>query len=98
MIHRSSMVSRGSMVDRGSMVSRGSMDNRSSMVSRSSVDNRGSMINWCSMDHGGSMIDRSMDSVGSNWNNSGMSNRYRPVSTNGWLDLRQTLRVVYLRD
>ena len=59
------------------------------------------MVDWCSMDNRGSMVDRSMysvDSMGSNWNNSGMSNRNRPVSTNSWLDLRQTIRVVYLSD
>jgi hypothetical protein len=93
------MVSCGSM-DNWSMVSWGSVDNWS-MVDWSSVDNGGGMVYWCSMDNRSSMVDRSMDSMdsmGSNWNNSGMSNRHRSVSTNCGLDLRQTLRVVYLSD
>merc|ERR1719431_2065274 len=77
-----------SMVSRGNLDNRGSMNNRSS-ISRSSVDNRGRMYNR-SMN--------SVDSVSSNRDNSSMSNSNRLVSTNSWLDLSKTLRVVYLRD
>jgi len=82
------MVSRGSMVDNRGMVSWGSMDNRGvvnnwGMVGRGSVvDNRG-VISRGSVDKRGSMV-------------SSTSNR--SVSTKCWLDLRKSLRVVYLRD
>merc|ERR1712038_2172057 len=81
------MVSWGSMDNRGmvdnwGMVSWGSMDNRGGMVSWGSVDNRGVVDNWGTVSRG------SMVSSTSN----------RSVSTIGWLHLRETLRVVYLRD
>merc|ERR1711892_1333116 len=100
----SSMVGRGSMSNNWSMISRGSMDNWSSMISWSG------MISWSSMDNWSSMISWGMDSMdtmdgmntmnsmSSNRDNSSMSNSNRLVSTEGGLDLRKTLRVVYLRD
>merc|ERR1712106_475922 len=81
-----------------SMVGRGSMSNNWSMISRSS------MISWgnASMDTMDSMntMDcmHTMNSMSSNRDNSSMSNSNRLVSTEGRLDLRKTLRVVYLRD
>merc|ERR1711887_310755 len=71
------------------------------MVSRSSMDygdNRGSMDNWGSMNKGSTVHKRSMNSMSSNRNDGSMSNSNRPVSTNGWLDLRKTLSIVYLRN
>merc|ERR1712123_555775 len=100
----SSMVGRGSMSNNGSMISRGSMDHWRSMISWSSMDNWSSMISWGmdSMDTMDSMntMDcmHTMNSMSSNWDNSSMSNSNRLVSTEGRLDLRKTLRVVYLRD
>merc|ERR1711983_737165 len=63
-----------------------------------SVDKGGSMD---SMNNRGSMDKGSTNSmsntVSSNGNDSSMSNSNRPVSTNGRLDLRETLSIVYLR-
>jgi len=61
------------------------------MISWGGMDNWG-MISWGSMDNWGSMVSRSMNGMmSSNWNNSGMSNRDRSVSTEGRLDLRKAL-------
>jgi len=74
------------VVDSRDMISRGSMDNRGGMISRGMVDNRG-MVSRSSMD---SMVNNRGSVVSST------SNRF--VSTKCWLDLRKSLRVVYLRD
>merc|ERR1719435_276608 len=80
----------------GGMVGRGSMDYWGSM------DNRGSMDNGGSMNEGSTVHKRSMNSMSntmsSNRNDGSMSNSNRPVSTNGRLDLRKTLSIVYLRN
>merc|ERR1711887_240312 len=91
------------------MVGRGSMDYWGSMDNRGSMDKGGSMDNWSSMDgmhNGGSMNEGSTvhkgsmnsmsDTMSSNRNDGSMSNSNRPVSTNGRLDLRKTLSIVYL--
>merc|ERR1711983_659686 len=76
----------------------GSVNNGGSMDNRGMVDNGGSMD---SMNNRGSMDKGSTNSmsntVSSNGNDSSMSNSNRPVSTNGRLDLRETLSIVYLR-
>merc|ERR1712106_975309 len=87
-------VSNGSSMYKGS-----SMDNRG-IICRSGMDNRG-MICRSDMDNGGSMVYRgmdSMDSVGSYWNDSSMSNSNGLVSTNGRLNLGETLRIINLSD
>ena len=68
-----------------------SMNNWSSMNNRGSVNNGGSMNNWCCMNKRGSMNDWSMDSMGSDRNNSCMSDSNWPSSTESWLDFRKTL-------
>jgi len=90
MVSRSSVDNRG-VVDNWGMISWGSMVDNWGMVSWGSVDNRGSMVNWGVISRG-SM--NGMDKRGGMV--SSMSNR--SVSTEGWLHLRETLRVVYLRD
>ena len=56
------------------------------------------MDNWGSMNKGSTVHKRSMNSMSSNRNDGSMSNSNRPVSTNGRLDLRKTLSIVYLRN
>merc|ERR1719435_346231 len=72
------------------------------MVGRGSMDYWGSMDNRGSMDKGSTVHKRSMnsmsDTMSSNRNDGSMSNSNRPVSTNGRLDLRKTLSIVYLRN
>jgi len=86
------MVSRGSMdnrgvVNNGGMVGRGSVVDNGGMVSWGSMDNRSSMVGWGSVDDRSSMVYRgSMISSTSN----------RSVSTECWLNLRETLSIVYL--
>merc|ERR1719320_2006153 len=72
----------GGVVNNGGMVGRGSVVDNGGMVSRGSVDNRG-VISRGSVDKTGSMV-------------SSTSNR--SVSTECWLNLRETLSIVYLRD
>merc|ERR1711892_1565640 len=100
----SSMISWGGMDNWSSMVSRSSMISWSGMISWSSMDNWSSIISWGmdSMDtmDGMNTMDcmNTMNSMSSHRDNSSMSNSNKLVSTEGGLDLRQTLRVVYLRD
>ena len=111
MVGGSSMDNRGmvsgSSVDNRGMISWSSMDNTGSMVSwgvdnggvvsRGGMENRG-MVSWGSMNNRG-MVDRGMIGRGSMISsNSSMSNSNRSVSTVCWLNLMQTLGVVYLRD
>merc|ERR1712186_134810 len=101
-LHHRGMVGRGSVHHRG-MISWGSMDNRGMVDNWSSMDsmnNWGSMNKWSMMDNRSmdGMVDSMVDTMVSNRDDGGMSNSNRPVSTNGRLDLRKTLGIVYLRD
>jgi len=102
MVSRSSVDNRG-MVDNWGVVSWGSMVDNRGMVSWGSVDNRGSMVDnwgmvsWGSMDNRGVISRRSMNSMDKRGCMVSSTNN-RSVSTKCWLHLRETLRVVYLRD
>merc|ERR1719412_387056 len=104
-----SMVDNRGMMDNWGMVSRGSMDNGGmvdsrGMISRGSMDNRGGMISRGMVDNGGMVDNRgmvsrsSMDSMVNNRGSMVSSTSNRSVSTKCWLNLRKSLRVVYLRD
>jgi len=95
MVSRSSMDNRG-VVDNWGMVSRGSVVDNRGVVSWGSMDNRGGMISWSMVDNRGMISRGSMDSMDRCGMVSPTSNR--SVSTVCWLHLRETLRVVYLRD
>ena len=71
------------VVDNWGMVDNGGMISWGSMVNWSSMDNRG-MISRGVMDNRGGMVSSKM----SDWS----------VSTVCWLDLRKSLRVIYLMD
>merc|ERR1711892_51810 len=80
-----SVVGRGG-VDNGGVISWGVVDNRG-RISRGMMDNwgmvdNGGMISWGRMDNRGGMVSSKM----SDWS----------VSTVCWLDLRKSLRVIYL--
>merc|ERR1719435_249333 len=78
------------------MDNRGVVDNWG-MVSRSSVVNSGGVISWGMVDNRGVISRGSVDSMDKRGGMvSPTSNR--SVSTVCWLHLRETLRVVYLRD
>merc|ERR1719250_11733 len=81
---------------RGSMDNWGSVDNGGMVDNGGSMDKRGTVDNGCSMDKGS--MNSMSNTVSSNRNDGSMSNSNRPVSTNGRLDLRETLSIVYLRN
>merc|ERR1719431_1650073 len=93
------MVDNRGVISRG-MVSWGMVDNRGGMISWGMVDNRGVISRGSvdSMDKRGGVISRG--SVDSMDKRGGMVSptSNRSVSTVCWLHLRETLRVVYLRD
>jgi len=94
-----------SSVDNRGVIGWGSMDNRG-MISRGMVDNwgmvdNGGMISWGSMVNWSSMDNRGMISRGMMDNRGGMVSSKMSdwsVSTVCWLDLRKSLRVIYLMD
>jgi len=82
------------VVDNRGMINRGMVDNWG-MVDNRGMVSWGGMVNWCSMDNRG-MISRGMMDNRGGMVSSKMSDW--SVSTVCWLDLRKSLRVIYLVD